>query len=73
MRGVPVDLHAAQSASAFLLRYALQQGQLPHSPREHVEAAQQEVPAMNHALVWVLLSVIFAAFTALTEITQWAG
>jgi hypothetical protein len=69
---VPFDFHAAQSASAFLLRHALQQGQLPHSPGQQVEAAQQEVSPMNHALVWLLLSAIFAAFAAFTEITQWA-
>jgi len=28
---------------------------------------------MNHILVWLLLSVLFAAFAVITEVTQWAG
>ena len=31
------------------------------------------VTSMNHALVWLLLTVIFAAFAVITEVTQWAN
>ena len=65
-----VDLHAAQSSSAFLLRRTLQQSELPHSPRQPVEAAEPEVSRMNHALVWLLLSVVVGAFALITELIQ---
>ena len=46
----------------------------PGAEREPFES----VPArkgrrMNHALIWLLMAVVFAVFAVLTEVTQWAG
>jgi hypothetical protein len=46
----------------------------PGAEREPFES----VPAWkgrrwNHALIWLLMAVVFAVFAVLTEVTQWAG